>query len=173
MRFPFSNSGIVFLLLVTAASLVTPSGATAFGMTDVTEPSMKLLDGTAGMTVSQGGQLAIDNSKRALVSSPDARYVYGNPDDPMIDRAFVIEPGASKSRPLTVTYQDDSVGADGELQIRLFDAFGTEVGRIGGDSSSVTVNANPPEEKYYAIVVIDTHGMAQGERLTGTLTVTT
>jgi hypothetical protein len=183
MRFKIAALALAVIAVsaTVGASAFTTGSVTRSTSIDVVNDDTGLIalaDGTSGGLVTQesNGKLTIDFTKGGASGvNPDASYELGDTNDPTNKTAFNISNLDAETHDLTVSYTNVDAGATGDgtpnIQFRIYDSTGTEVGTVSEESTSATVSGVASGSTLYVVISIDTTGLTSSTSLSGTLEV--
>jgi hypothetical protein len=134
---------------------------------------LALTDGNSGNLVFQDAsteQLGIDfTNGTADGANVNATFELGNPDSPTSSNAFLIENRDDEDHQLNVTYTGATTNNQKNLNISIYDSSGTYVGSVTEETSLDRNRASfaaPQDQKFYAVVTVDTGGGSANADLT-------
>lgn len=136
---------------------------------------LALADGTSGPLVYQNssGALEIDFTKGGAGGvNAESHYELGDPANPVSENAFTLSNLDAESHDIALSYTGADAGdADANIKFRVFESGGTEVATVSEESTSATISGAASGSTYYAVIVVDTHGVSSSTDLSGTLKV--
>lgn len=166
--------GIALLVSLTLGSSVIASGSTAVDAPTAAETgtAVTLVEGDAGLVLTDEGTIEVDGHDREIGLNPNARFTFGDAADPAADHAFAVRASSETRDELLVRYVDASGHAVENVRLTFYTAAGSEVGRIDFDGRETALALDRSRTTVYVVVTIDTAGIAPGEQVPGQLTFT-
>ena len=174
MRSTVMTVGLALLVSLTLGSTVIASGATAVDEPTAAETgtALALVEGDTGLVLAADGTISIDDRDGKIGLNPNARFTFGDGADPADEHAFAVRASSETRDELHVRYVDGSGRAVENVRLTFYRSTGEEVGRIGFDGRETTLSLDRSMTTYYAVMTIDTTGIAPGEQVPGRLTFT-
>ncbi len=122
---------------------------------------LALIDGNSGNLVYQEAgtdQLVIDfENGTAAGANTDALFELGDPANPGTSQAFRVQNNDDEAHVINVAYtlDADDGNSDANLEFRIYDTTGTQVGTVTEEGGTASLNA-AAADAYDVVVVVDT-----------------
>ena len=168
----------VALVIVVAVALlgVQASSAASVGQSEAAvtvegaQGPLVLEAGAVDGISADRGEVLVDTATGSAAGvAPDARYTYGDVDDPTATPAFTLTNADDGRHELALEYTGtDTEDPEANVQFRVYDAAGQRLGVVSEESGAVQFGVEGTE-RVYVVVVIDTHGLTPASDLSGSL----
>lgn len=166
---------VVFLVILLVWTQPVSPSASAPVHTDAGDSGPLHVETTteSGLTTPDNTDVVVDarGTGDAHGLASNARYYFGDPATPIDRPAFTVTNTDTTAHDVTISYTgvtDDNAVAN--VQFRIHDDTGYQLGVVTEEAGTTTIHGLSGGATLYVIVIVDTHGLAPADDLSGTLT---